>query len=205
MESATTGRRERKRNATRVALVEAALALFEEKGFAATTVDEIAERADVAQRTFFRHFPTKEAVLFPNREDEISEFRRALALRPTGEPLLSSVLAAFAAGMSESTDDDHTLTVRRQRILEQAGEAGESITWGSLLTGHQIIEEVVAQHASLPVTDQTVQMVASVSLLLMAQVMPEWYAGGGTADLAALLGGQLELLRSLVELSTIPD
>ncbi len=200
MQSATTpGRRDRKRNATRVAIVEAALALFEEKGFAATTVDEIAERADVAQRTFFRHFPTKEAVLFPNRDDGISEFRDALAARPADEPLLAGVLAAFAVGMSQSTDDDHALTVRRQRILEQAGVAGESITWGSLLAGHQIIEELVAEHASLPVDDQTVQMVASVSLLLMAQVMPEWYAGGGTTDLAEVLERKLDLLRALVE------
>ena len=197
--SSSLGRRDRKRNATRAAIVEAALELFEDKGFAATTVDEIAERADVAQRTFFRHFPTKEAVLFPNRDDSIREFSGALAHRPAGEPLLSSVLAAFAEGMSGSTQDDHDLTVRRQRILEQEGVSGDSIAWGSLLAGHRIIEEAVAEHASLPVDDETVQMVSSVSLLLMTQVMPGWYAEGGRTDLGEVLARQLDLLRGIVE------
>jgi AcrR family transcriptional regulator len=56
-------RRERKKDETRERIAAAAIALFRERGFAATTVDEIAQRADVAKGTFFNHFPRKEAVL----------------------------------------------------------------------------------------------------------------------------------------------
>ena len=59
----TTGRRERKKRARRERIYEAARQLFLEQGYAATTVEQIAEAADVAQTTFFNHFQSKDAVL----------------------------------------------------------------------------------------------------------------------------------------------
>ncbi len=56
-------RRERKKLETRQRLLEAALALFRGKGYTATTVEEITDRADVAKGTFFNYFPSKEALL----------------------------------------------------------------------------------------------------------------------------------------------
>lgn len=63
MTEGTQGRRERKKEETRRRITMAALELFHEKGFEATTVDEITERADVAKGTFFNYFPRKESVL----------------------------------------------------------------------------------------------------------------------------------------------
>ena len=57
------GRRERKKELTRQALVDAAVRLFTERGYDQTGVADIAEAADVSKRTFFLHFPTKEDVL----------------------------------------------------------------------------------------------------------------------------------------------
>src|SRR5262245_35830769 len=57
-------RRERKRERTREDLIRAAVKLFEERGYEATTVDDIAAEADYGRATFFRHFPTKEDVVF---------------------------------------------------------------------------------------------------------------------------------------------
>lgn len=56
-------RRERRKQEIHARLLDAARTLFEQKGFAATTVDEICARADVAQKTFFNHFPTKHHVV----------------------------------------------------------------------------------------------------------------------------------------------
>jgi len=59
----TVSRRERKKQETRTRLMEAALTLFRENGYTATTVEEITERADVAKGTFFNYFASKEALL----------------------------------------------------------------------------------------------------------------------------------------------
>ena len=60
--------RDRKRERTRRALVDAAAALFERKGYDETTVAEIAAAADIGTRTFFSYFASKEDILFPDSD-----------------------------------------------------------------------------------------------------------------------------------------
>ena len=62
MTEALVGRRERKKEETKRKIFEAAVKLFTDKGFSATTVDEIAEAADVSKGTFFNYFPRKESI-----------------------------------------------------------------------------------------------------------------------------------------------
>lgn len=71
-------RRERKKLETRQALLAAALTLFREKGYTATTVEEITERADVAKGTFFNYFPSKEELLCDLAMWRIEQLRAAL-------------------------------------------------------------------------------------------------------------------------------
>jgi AcrR family transcriptional regulator len=59
-----SGLRERKKRATRIALRDAAMDLFARQGFTATTIDQIAEAADVSRATVFGYFPTKEELVF---------------------------------------------------------------------------------------------------------------------------------------------
>lgn len=91
------GRRERKKQETREALISAASRLFAEHGFAATTVREIAEAADVAERTFFRYFDSKEDLLLPNLFLRFREFEVKVRARPPGEPALTAIREAAIA------------------------------------------------------------------------------------------------------------
>lgn len=88
------GRRERKKHQTAAALHDAALELFRDKGFHDTTVEEIADVADVSARTFFRYFPSKEAVVFADAEERCDLWVDALRARPQEEPVLHSIREA---------------------------------------------------------------------------------------------------------------
>ncbi len=77
-----TSRRERKKQATRQALHEAAFVLVEEHGLAVVTVEAIADRADVATRTFFNYFSSKEEAVLDRDPGRPEALRRALLERP---------------------------------------------------------------------------------------------------------------------------
>ena len=76
-------------------LQQAALELYRERGFDQTTTAEIAARAGVNERTFFRHFPDKREVLFDGEADLRAELMRAVAAAPDGWAPLDILLDAF--------------------------------------------------------------------------------------------------------------
>jgi AcrR family transcriptional regulator len=97
----TLGKKQAQRQRTREELRRCALARFARHGFERASVADIVADAGVTERTFYRHFPTKESVLFEDFASRLGWFRAALELRPQGEPLLDSVRAAL-----ESYPDD---------------------------------------------------------------------------------------------------
>jgi AcrR family transcriptional regulator len=93
--SPAQGLRERKKQRTRDTLLRSALVLFTERGYEATTVDDIAEAAKVSQRTFFRYFASKEeAAFFVSRLAE-SHFVDAVRRRPPEEAPLDAMRQAL--------------------------------------------------------------------------------------------------------------
>jgi AcrR family transcriptional regulator len=95
-------------------LAAAALDLFEERGFDATTIDDIARTAGLNRRTFFRYFPAKEDVLFAHHVDYLYAFDRRLEL-PGRDPLETArhALEALIDGETEQRE----LSVRRHRVI----------------------------------------------------------------------------------------
>lgn len=81
------GRRERKKQLTRQALIDAAVRLFTERGYDQTGVADIAEAADVSKRTFFLHFPSKEDVLLADASTRIDLGVQAIEKRRSDAPM----------------------------------------------------------------------------------------------------------------------
>ncbi|MFG2137557.1 TetR/AcrR family transcriptional regulator [Streptomyces sp. NPDC048650] len=95
------GLRERKKQRTRDALIRAALELFTEQGYEATTIDEIAEAVDVSQRTYFRYFANKEEVVFAVQEMVEARFLEELRGRPATEAPLTALRRAVMTAWDE--------------------------------------------------------------------------------------------------------
>ena len=117
--TAGVGLRERKKQRTRQALIDAAVRLFEERGYEATTVADIAAAAEVTPRTFFLHFPAKEAVVFANSPSRLELGLGVLASRRPGEPVRNLLVRAMTEMIQDTWESDLAsgLGVLRVRLL----------------------------------------------------------------------------------------
>src|SRR5260370_26419546 len=114
--------RERKKLRTRRALADAALRMFTEKGFDATTLEELADEAEVSKSTFFRFFPAKEAAAIEAEAELWTAYLDALADRELSGPILSELHQTLAAGAARLDPgwDERFLATRRLVPAEPA-------------------------------------------------------------------------------------
>jgi AcrR family transcriptional regulator len=101
----STGLRERKKQQTREAIHRAAMKLFAERGFEATTIADIAAAADIAPRTFFSYFASKEEAVFPKFGPMFADFDRAMRERPPGTTALDALRAWIGLAARHISDD----------------------------------------------------------------------------------------------------
>jgi AcrR family transcriptional regulator len=116
------GHRERKKEQTRRAISDAAMRLFAERGFAATTISDIAVAADIAPRTFFAYFPSKEDVVFADFDEYTSSLQERLDARGPGETTFDA-LRAWIGDLIDTEDpaEDERDSIRRQLTCENDG------------------------------------------------------------------------------------
>lgn len=112
----TDGLRERKKRQTREAIVGAAMSLFDERGYDATTITDIAAAADIAPRTFFSYFPSKEAVVFHDFEEILARFAERLRNRPASESAFDALRAWIIGWIGESGRADEGERARRELV-----------------------------------------------------------------------------------------
>lgn len=113
------GRRERKKQQTRRTLIETAARLFNERGYDATGVADIAEAADVTKRTFFLHFPTKEDVLLSDGPARIDLALRLINERAPEAPMRDVLAEAVHAMIADTTSRDlpNGMAAMRARLM----------------------------------------------------------------------------------------
>ncbi|HXS66932.1 MAG TPA: TetR family transcriptional regulator [Streptosporangiaceae bacterium] len=130
------GLRERKKARTRASIREHALRLFREQGYDATTVDQIAEAADVSPSTFFRYYPTKEDVVLQDDFDLIAidsflaqpaELSVVAAFRAATKEMVSSLDETDLAELRETTALIMTVPELRARAMDEYSRTIEGI------------------------------------------------------------------------------
>ncbi|AUS78861.1 TetR family transcriptional regulator [Actinoalloteichus sp. AHMU CJ021] len=119
--AAPPDRRRRRAQRTRAGIEAAALRLFREHGFEATTIAQIADAADIAPRTFFRYFPSKEAVLFGDPAWPAQMLRESISRRPADEHPMRSL--AWALGeLDDVMQEERAQHLLRCELLAEVDE-----------------------------------------------------------------------------------
>src|SRR5689334_14626692 len=109
--------RERKRLRTRRALADAALRLFTERGFDATTLDELVDEAEVSRSTFFRTYPAKEAAAIEAEAELWSAYLAGLADRPLTGVVLDGLRETLTAAVAEREPEWDRRYVATRRLI----------------------------------------------------------------------------------------
>lgn len=125
------GLRERKRQQTRERLTRAAMALFLERGFEATTLDDIASAADISRRSFFHYFDSKEDVVFAWHEEITAALVAAIGARPASESMLAAAENAIAA-MARQIEPGEAIAMARLKRDNPALQARDQVKYEQL-------------------------------------------------------------------------
>ncbi len=120
---ATPGLRERKKQRTRERIVEEAFELFDQRGFDGTTIADIADAADIAPRTFFSYFPSKDDVVFYDFEATHATVASWLRERQPG----TNTIDALRAGIEDGEGELGAESLREKRLRKRLVRENESL------------------------------------------------------------------------------
>jgi AcrR family transcriptional regulator len=175
-------------------LVHAAVDLFSEQGYDATTVSQIAERAGgLTKTTFFRHFPDKREVLFAAGQEVHSRLLAdAIAAAPDPATPLQAVAAALDALTATFTDDRREFSARLQAVIAGCAE---------------LRERAAAKHAALAgamaealgkrgVPEPSASLAAELGARAFYRAFDQWADPAGHRTLSDLAGQALDELRA---------
>jgi len=175
------GLRQQHLERTRRALAAAALGLFAERGFAATTVDDIAARAGVSPRTFFRYFPSKEAVLYHDATELVHRVEALLAVRPASAPPLRNLLDVLADLGDELAGEPERVRLLCRLLVEEPKLVSSYRVW--LLDVEERIVELIVAHHDLGAADVRLRAPAAALLSLVGAAFRCWVADGAAGPL----------------------
>lgn len=194
------GLRERKKERTRADLRACAARLFAARGFDGTTIADIAQCANVSERTFFRYFDSKEALLLPDSADLFALVEGALAARPLDEDSFSAVRAALLAAAEPFAASTLTALTHSRPDAESAAArllARSFFDFENRLTG--LVRDRLP--AGTPDADLHAAVVAGAALSAARAVLRTRRAqrAEGAADVppVAMLSRALEILAGL--------
>lgn len=173
----------------------AAVELFAERGYEDVTVVEIAERAGLTKRTFFRHFADKREILFRGQDAYRDMFADAIARAPDGAGPMEAVetaLGAFAAGFA---DDRREFVAKRQAVIDANPELKERDLLKAAALTTAMVDALVARGVKPPVAN----LAANFGALALSDAFQSWLQPGNRKSMTTLVQQALRDLDTAIE------
>ncbi len=173
-------------------LVEAALALFAERGFDQTTAEEIAKQAGLTERTFFRYFADKREVLFYGSHELEASLVRSVAEAPASAAPIEAVTSALEAA-GEALQDHREFARKRQAVIAEnpALQERELI---KLATVASALADTLRQRGA---SDAAATLAAEAGMAIFRIAVNRWTRETNGRDLPGLIRASLAELRAV--------
>ena len=167
----------------------AALELFAERGYDGTTVEDIATRAGVTKRTFFRHFADKREALFARGNEFQALFLDGLVQAPP-DASPADLVAAALRPVAAFFDGRHAHASRRQAVIAASAELHER----DLVKLARVASALAAALRERGVAEPTASVTAETALTVFRTAFERWVADGG--DLSDRMDESLAAMRA---------
>jgi AcrR family transcriptional regulator len=187
------GLRERKRQQTRERLTRMAMALFLDRGFEATTLDDIAAAADISRRSFFHYFASKEDVVFAWQEESTAALIAAVAARPANESMLAAAENAISA-MVRQLEPGEAIAMARLRRDNPALQARDQVKYEKL---ERALAEALGKRAGHKTERLQARLVAMIATGAMRIGGELWAAEGAREKPEALVKRTFAAIRAI--------
>jgi AcrR family transcriptional regulator len=184
------GLRERKKLKTRLAIQEHALRLIKDQGYENTTVEQIAEAAEISPSTFFRYFPTKDAVVLTDEYDPL--LIEAFRAQPPEVPVVHAFRIAYREVFSDLTGEEAQTFFERAELVLQVPELRASFL-DSLVDSVNLLVVEIAERSGRPADDPGVRAVSGAVVGVAITEFLYWSAHPA-GDFAAAIDAAMELL-----------
>lgn len=178
------GLRERKKQKTRWAIQEHALRLFAEQGYDATTVEQIAEAAEVSPSTFFRYFKTKEDVVSEDRYDDL--IIAAIEAAPPGLGPLATMRHALQVSLGDLKPGENEQILTRMRLVLSVPSL-RARTMTNLLESTDAFAPPIARRLGREPDDFEVRAFVTGCMAAAGMGVFAWYDADGQRDLGELI------------------
>ena len=189
------GLRQRKLQETRERLTRAAMALFLERGFEATTIDDIATAADVSRRSFFHYFASKEDVVAAWQEGAASALVAEVVARPAGETMLTAAENAIAAAVRR-IDPAEAAAMSRLKRDNPALQARDQLKYEKL---ERALAEGLSQRAKTKSDRLKARLVAMIATGAMRVGGESWIGEGAREKPEAFVKRTFDAIRAILK------
>ena len=175
------GLRERKKAKTRALIQEHALRLFREQGYDETSIEQIAESAEVSPSTVFRYFPTKpDLVIYDDLDERMIE---AFRVQPPELNAVQALRASLRSGFGGLAGDEMAVQLERERLMRSVPEL-QAAMLGEFARTVGEIADLVAERSRRPADDDAVLALAGA---VIGIAIAAWFSADGDDSAARFL------------------